>query len=56
MKVKIFSEDAQYIENEVNNFLSDREGKIEILNITQSTTMSAHSGVRVTVMIQYKEL
>lgn len=56
MKVKIFSETYPYVEKEVNTFLTDTEGKIEVLNITQSTTISDYVGVKITVMIQYKEL
>jgi hypothetical protein len=55
--IKIFTEQYYSIENSVNEWLEENEGKVEVQRITQSSCItSSSSTVQVTVMIEYIEL
>jgi D-alanyl-D-alanine dipeptidase len=54
--IKIITEQYYSIENSVNTWLKENEGKVEIQKITQSSCYHTGSTVHVTVMIEYVEL
>ena len=54
--IKMFTEQYYSIENSVNTWLKENEGKVEIQKITQSSCYHTGSTVFVTVMIEYVEL
>ena len=55
--IKIFTEQYYAIENSVNTWLEENEGRVEVQRITQSSCItSSSSTVQVTVMIEYIEL
>jgi hypothetical protein len=55
--IRIITEQYYAVENSVNTWLKENEGKVEIQKITQSSCVtSSSSTVQVTVMIEYVEL
>ena len=55
--IKIFTEQYYAIENSVNTWLEENEGRVEVQRITQSSCItSSSSTVQVTIMIEYIEL
>ena len=56
MKIKLFTGEYYVIENDVNEWISERIPNINIKNITQSSCYYSSSTVYVTVMIEYTEI
>ena len=56
MKIKLFTGQFYAIENDVNEWISERITNINIKNITQSSCYYSSSTVYVTVMIEYTEI
>ena len=54
--IKIITAQYYAIENEVNTWLEEKEGSIEVLKISHSSCSIATSAIMVTVMIEYVDL